>query len=174
MNIEGKCEICRQKDRNDSLKKKQAEIKAKKVEELKAMEKENRDFQLAIREFKNEVNLEKAVDGSSDMPAPNVKRPRPLSPQNDPAIKVEADDEPYSYDKLLEVVSSVERKAKRRRQRRGEAAIGEWTPVNSRPLNSKDEEVGEDDSTFTNADSDSHTNTGSGAFTFGNIMILQK
>ena len=166
INIEGKCDTCRARDRNN-FKKKQADFKAaKKAEKLKEMEGESRDVQLAIREFKNKVDLEKSLDGSSEMPARDVKRHRSFSSQNDPNIKVEDDNEPCSYDELIKVRNSVGKG--KEEQKKGEASIGKWTLINGHPVNSKSEETEENDSAFRNAIPNFHTKSDSGSFTFGN------
>lgn len=186
MNIEGKCDICRARDRKN-FKKRHVESKAKKVvEKLKALKQENHGLQLAIRELKTEVNMQLSL------PAPKSKSQRPSSPVNEPPIKVEADEEPYSYDKLLEELSSSRRVTKRsrkeeayddlpetvsggdrvtKRPRKGEADIGEWTPVNGSKINLKGE-GGECVSTFTGGVPNSIAKPDSGALTFENEPVL--
>ncbi|KAE9373703.1 hypothetical protein N431DRAFT_456459 [Stipitochalara longipes BDJ] len=157
--IEGKCEICREKDHKIFIKKKQAELRAKRVAKtLKAKEDDKTELQLAIRELQNEIYSGHALRDTPEETAASTKRNRPSSPQNDHLIKIENDEEPYSYEKLIEAARDAGQMTKK--QKKGEACVGDWILVKWHAVKSR--HADEVDSAVTDVDSDPNSKNESG------------
>ncbi|KAN0098336.1 hypothetical protein V8E51_013999 [Hyaloscypha variabilis] len=169
--VKGKCGMCREKDHSNFIKKKQAELKSKRAAEaLQARKEEKSEINLAVQKLKKELDSEHAADDMTEKTSPTVKRHRPTSPQHDPPIKVENDETPYSYEKLIESAREAGKITKR--QRKGEAGIGDWIPVKWCAANSTDADADANvvDSAVSDVDSDSNSKSKSGEFTSGKVL----
>jgi hypothetical protein len=161
--------MCRERDHNNFIKKKQAELKSKRAAKtVQARKEEKSEINLAVQKLKKELDSEHAADDMTEKASPTVKRHGPTSPQHDPPIKVENDKRPYSYEKLIESAREAGKIAKR--QRNGEAGIGDWIQVKWCAANSTDADADVVDSAVSDVDSDSNSKSKSGEFTFGKVL----
>lgn len=181
--FEGKCNLCREKDRKAFIKK-QAEQKAKKRKAEESNGDEQREevdkIMLTIRDVKKEMDSEHS-DGASttlttpEEPAPGTKLleqfPPPGLPNGDsksPEIKMENEDGTFSFEKYEKWRESAMDAAKITKKQKTEVAgIGSWVPVKWVAVSTKKEDEDDADSATGGFDSTAHAKTESSEFTFG-------
>jgi hypothetical protein len=181
---EGKCELCRAKDRT-ALIKKQAEGKRKRKEiysKLKEAVGEAAAINTTIREVKKNIDSEISDGGSTAVATPEETAPGaklleqfptpnlPYGKSTSPSIKVENEDGTFSYEKWKFLESAKEAGQITEKQRTGEAGIGSWIPVKWVAVNSRGGNGDNTDSATDGVASDEDAKTGSSEFAIGRLL----
>jgi hypothetical protein len=180
---EGKCELCRAKDRKAFIKK-QAEGKRKRkatYSKLKEAVGEATTINTTIREVKKNIDSEISDGGSTAVatpeetalgakllgfPTPNL----PYGESTSPPIKVENEDGTFSYEKWKFLESAKEAGQITEKQRTGEAGIGSWVPVKWVAVNLRGGNGDNTDSATDGVASDEDAKTGSSEFAIGKLF----
>jgi hypothetical protein len=187
-NYEGKCELCRAKDRKAFIKS-QDELREKRNAEYskigKAVERAAamNTLDMTIREAQKGVDSEISDTGSTAATTPEetsassaklLEQRQPPSRQYDesasPSIKVENDDGTFCYEKYMEnkwLESAREAGQITKKQRTGEAGIGSWIPFKGVEVNSRDENGDKAGSATNGAASEAHAKTESSESAIG-------
>jgi hypothetical protein len=180
---EGKCELCRAKDRKAFIKK-QAEGKRKRkatYSKLKEAVGEATTINTTIREVKKNIDSEISDGGSTAVATPEETAPGakllgfptpnlPYGESTSPPIIVENEDGTFSYEKWKFLESAKEAGQITEKQRTGEAGIGSWVPVKWVAVNSRGGNGDNTDSTTDGVASDEDTKTGSSEFAIGKLF----
>lgn len=183
--FEGKCGLCREKDKKAFIKKHmeyKRKIHATKAKLNEAME-EATTIKMTIREAKKEIDSEVSDGGSTAATTPEetasgaklLEQCPPPSPPNHEStshfnIKVENDEGTFSHEKYVKWKESGREAGQiTKKQKTGKADIGSWVAIKWAAVNSRDEDNKNAASTTSGIDSDANAKTESSEFTFGSF-----
>ena len=183
-NYEGKCELCRAKDRKALIKKQAEEKRNRKaiLSKLKEAVGEAATINTTISEVKKNIDSEISDGGSTAVatpeettpgvklleqsPAPNL----PYGESTSPPTKAENEDGTFSYEKWKFLESAKEAGQITEKQRAGEAGIGSWIPVKWVAVNSRGGNGDNTDSATDGVASDEDAKTGPSEFAIGKLF----